>query len=162
MNLAFQRIVNSVLITRTSAAGTALILVGTAVAVVAGPRADNLVASLQTLESFWNAPGWIVLVLCVLGLAAAAELVRHRIDARMAAAGAAAAPEGAPAAHAATASTATEALALPLSFAMPSALIGAQMQVQSKSVAEAIKLVTVGQASAVLRSWFLYGSCTSP
>ena len=132
VNIAFQRVVNSVRISARCAAGTMLILAGTVIAVVAGPKDRDMVLSLATLEGLWGAPGWIVFVFFAIVVAALAEDARIRV-------------RGAP-------------LLEPLGFAMASSLIGPQMQVQSKSVAEAIKLSAAGHAEAVWTSWFPYAS----
>ena len=141
VNLAFQRLVNSLRITPMSAAGTALILLGTVMAVVAGPKDRTLVVPLRQLEGYWTSPGWVVYFCGVLALAASAEAVRrHHNSSRNTSEGG-------------SSSTHMRVL-LPLTFAMTSALIGAQMQVQSKSVAEAIKVLVAGD-SAVWASYFL-------
>ena len=78
VNLAFQRVVNRVYITPHAAAGTLLILLGTVAAVVFGPIDASAPSSLRELEGYWESPGWLVYLGCILSIAALVELGRRR------------------------------------------------------------------------------------
>ena len=139
-NLAFAKFVNGQTISTRMLSGTALILLGTVVAVVFGPVDGTIIVPLETLIAYWVAPGWLIYLSLVISIACVAQLVHFTY--------ADAAKRGV--------SLPGQARVLPLSFATSSSLIGTQAVVQAKCAAEAVKLMAAGCVVELLESWYLY------
>ena len=140
-NLAFAKFVNHQTITGRMLWGTTLILIGTVIAVVSGPIDRAMLIPLETLNNYWIAPGWVVYISCVLVVAAVAELLHRRYVA--------AAKREAP--------LCGQAIMLPATFAVSSAMLGTQAVVQAKCAAEVVKLMAAGCLVEVLTNWCAAG-----
>ena len=144
-NVAFAKYVNNQVVTRRMLGGTSLILLGTVIAVTLGPKDGRQLFTLEQLVGFWAAPGWLIYLSFVIGLALAAELthVHYRRAASISASGGGRGLCG-------------HDRILPLRFALSSSLVGTQAVVQAKCAAETLKLMISGCAVEVLSSWYLY------
>lgn len=127
-NLIFGKFVNNAHITQRMVAGSMLIVGGCVVAVVFGP---NRVAkfSVQELSDFWAETLWIMYLSFLVGFAGTAQLVHARLEA--------ARIKKMPYKH--------DAVILPVTFAVSSAIIGSMCVVMSKCMSELVEIfVTEG------------------
>jgi hypothetical protein len=146
VHLAFNRLVNNVALTCRMVGGTALILIGTAVVVYSGPRDPARATPLETLEGYWASPIWLCWLAALMVLTVAADAV-YRCYTRALRSGR---------------EPWRSELVLPVAYALASAPLGTQVQVMSKGLGAALKLVitsggvTSPGALAVFESWYLY------
>ena len=145
VNLIFNRLVKGIELTCRMVGGTLLILIGTAIVVFNGPKDHSLVTPLRTLEAYWWSPLWLSWLAGAVGVSLMAEGV-YRSYLRALRRGR---------------SPWKPATVLPVAFALASAPVGTLVQVMSKCLSAAIKVIAQSglasaDATAVFEGWYLY------
>lgn len=140
-NLLFARFVNHKAVSQRMVSGSALIILGVVVTIMAGPTGVAKF-SIDDLVCFWTAWGWVLYLSLTITFAVGCQALhiyyQRALD-----------TERPLPAHATV---------LPVTFALSSALAGAQAVVQAKSMSELVELVfdpAVG-VPGLLSSWFFY------
>jgi len=139
-NVLFSKLVLKKEITLRQWCGTSLSVFGTVLACVYGPN-DARCFTMTQLTSFWTSTSWIVYLILSLSAAAAGWTTYHNLRSLN------------------VRSPVVDEVALPMLFAVSSALLGgAQMIVHSKVLAELFDMMAAGTIGfwGLLSSWFFW------
>lgn len=137
-NLLFARFVNHVEVTRRMVAGSSLIVFGTSLAVMAGPKGIAQFSS-EDLVDLWGESQWLIYLSLNASLAAGTQFAHVMYDRAKRA--------GVPYKN--------SHIKLPLTFAISSALAGSHCVVQAKSMSELFEIF-MNSPGCVLTHWFFY------
>lgn len=140
-NLCFARFVNKKHVSLRMVSGSALVIVGVVISIMAGPS-GVAAFSFDDLICFWTSWGWLLYLSLVITVATTCQGLhvwyQRRLDAGRA--------------------LPSSATVLPVTFAISAALVGSQAVVQAKSMSELVELVfdpAVG-VLGLLGHWFFY------
>jgi len=139
-NLAFARLVNKKTVTFRMVFGSALIVLGVVLAIVASPSGVAQFSAAD-LKCFWTSAVWLIYLTVLAGSAIFLQMLHIYYQREL--------NSGRPKPN--------HQIVLPVTFALTSAIAGSQAVVQAKSMSELVELVfTDLGVVGLLKEWFFY------